>query len=54
MPPFLIVAISLFFIPDEYSKPYFPFTVLISFWGIYYIWNFIADKKNKKNIDNHS
>lgn len=54
MPPFLIVIISMFFIPNNYYKPYYAPTVALSFWVIYYIWNFMADKKNKKNIDHHS
>lgn len=55
MPPFSIVFISLFFIPDNYYKPYFPPTVVLLLWGTYHTWNFLADKKNyKKDMDNHS
>ena len=46
MPPFLILTIVLFTFTDNNI---YGFSVIITFWFIYYTWNYIEKKKQTKN-----
>ncbi|MDX8046413.1 hypothetical protein SH601_10510 [Gracilibacillus sp. S3-1-1] len=48
MPPFSIIALLLFiFLPNNYK--FFSPLVIIIFWIVYYVWNYLAEKKNNPN-----
>jgi len=49
MPPFLILTIvSVIYLPQDY-RPY-SFLVVITFWIVYYAWNYIEKRNLTKKL----
>lgn len=48
MPPFFITAVLLIiFLPAKYSE-YVALSLLIVHWGVYYLWNYYAEKNKQR------